>query len=419
MKRVSPYITQTIQLERLWVHEGFNQIAAAGYYCVLWWKDIPLGHLFIEKNQEPTQDELFQKIFSVIEPTVDYYIHRQKLVSSGYKKAFFQDQEVFGREMDHIFLQLLPESFPQTVDVSVIICTRNRSVHLQNCLDGFKNQQCHPGEIIVVDNAPSDENTRIIVDQYPGVIYFKEPRPGLDIARNSGARLAKNSIVAYVDDDVLIHPLWTYRTWESFILKDVTATTGLVIAASLETEAQQIFEKFWSFNRGYEDKIYDSNFFNKHLKEGPPVWEIGAGANMAFRKSLFQEVGYFDQRLDAGAAGCSGDSELWFRILAHGGTIMYSPTAVVYHEHRKELQQLHKQLFSYMRGFSAAALIQQEHFPQAGYKKRLFRSLPKNYLNTIINAFPRYSFQNKTLFSEIRGVISGILFYYKNRNKSS
>lgn len=420
MKRISPYITQNIRLEDISARVEFPQIKEAGYYCIFWWKDIPLGQLFIEKDQEPAQKELNQKVFHAIEQTIEFYIVQQKLVKSDYKKAYFNtNQELFKKEMDRIFFSLLPDSLPDTVDVSIVICTRNRSIHLQNCLERLKNQRCFPREIIVVDNAPSDESSRIVAEKFPGIIYCREPLPGLDIARNSGAKLAKGNIIAYVDDDVLVHPLWTYRTWESFLHKDITATTGLVIAAELQTEAQQIFEKFWSFNRGYEDKIYDSEFFNKNLTEGPPVWEIGAGANMAFRKSVFEEVGYFDRRLDVGAAGCSGDSEIWFRILAHGGTILYSPRSVVYHEHRKELRQLHKQLFNYMRGFAAAALIQQEQYRKAGYKKRLFRSLPKNYFSTIVNAFPRYSFQNRTIFSEIRGVVSGIFFYYKNKNTPS
>jgi len=420
MSNYSPYITRDIQLNRLGLQEGFPLIKEAGYYCVFWWLDIPLGQLFIEKNQEPTTEELFKNVFSVIHPAIDFYADSRKIERSDYKKTFFEnDWRNFNREMDKIFSAFLPQAFPQAIDISVVICTRNRSVHLKNCLERLKSQRSLPGEIIVVDNAPSDESTRIVADQFPGVVYCRELRAGLDIARNAGAKLAKNDIVAYIDDDVLVHPLWAYRTWEAFLSKDVIATTGLVIASSLETEAQQIFEKFWSFNRGYQDKVYAGNFFDKQLAEGPPVWEIGAGANMAFRKSLFDRVGYFDERLDVGAAGCSGDSEIWFRILADGGNIHYSPRSVVYHEHRKELQQLHKQLFNYMRGFAAAALIQQAHYKQANYKKRLFQSLPKNYFQMLVHAFPRYSFQNRTLISEIRGVVSGIFFYYKNKNKPS
>ncbi|MEO5998184.1 MAG: glycosyltransferase [Chitinophagaceae bacterium] len=420
MNKIAPYIIQHLQLENFHQHAGFTLIPEAGYYCVFWWKEIPLGQLFIERGEAIDRDKLYQKIFNVIEPAIDFYITEQSLAKPDYKSAFLNGNiDIFSIKMDQVFSHILPTALPKSVDISVVICTRNRSSQLKYCLEQLRNQQCFPNEIIVVDNTPSDDGSRIVVAQFPEITYCREPRPGLDIARNTGARLAKSSIVAYIDDDVLVHSLWTYRTWEAFQSPNIQASTGLVIAAALESEAQQIFEKFWSFNRGYEDKLYNSEYFKKNLEEGPPVWEIGAGANMAFRKSVFEKVGYFDERLDVGAAGCSGDSEMWYRVLANGGAILYTPRAVVYHEHRKELKQLHKQLFSYMRGFAAAALIQQNQNEKAGYKKRLFRILPKWYWKLIISGFPRYSFQNRTLFSEIRGVISGILFYYKNKNTPS
>jgi GT2 family glycosyltransferase len=190
----------------------------------------------------------------------------------------------------------------------------------------------------------------------------------------------------------------------------------LVIASELSTEAQLIFEKHWSFNRGYIDKIYDANYFESTLSKGPEVWEIGAGANMAFRKSVFEKTGCFNELLDAGAAGCSGDSEMWFRVLAEGYTIFYNPRAVVYHEHRRDLEGLKKQIFYYMRGFTTAALLQQKLCPESGYVKRL-RSFPRYYRSLIANGFPGYPFQFQTIWNEIKGVLSGLRFFNKNKHR--
>jgi GT2 family glycosyltransferase len=87
---------------------------------------------------------------------------------------------------------------------------------------------------------------------------------------------------------------------------------------------------------------------------------------MAFRKTVFEKAGLFDERLDAGAAGCNGDSEMWFRILACGGQIVYDPLPVVYHRHRTDMKQFKRQIFNYMRGFTAAALIQHKQKPKEG-----------------------------------------------------
>ncbi len=123
-------------------------------------------------------------------------------------------------------------------------------------MSGFvqESKKTQPYEIIVVDNAPDNDSTANVANQYPFVKYVREPRAGLDIARNTGAIEAKGEIVAYTDDDVELHPRWVFEIGQSFSNPLVQAMTGLVIAAELETESQQVFEKYWSFNRGYIEK---------------------------------------------------------------------------------------------------------------------------------------------------------------------
>lgn len=188
----------------------------------------------------------------------------------------------------------------------------------------------------------------------------------------------------------------------------------MVISSSLDTESQQIFEKHWGFNKGYHDIYFGETFFKKNA---PKVWEIGAGANMAFRKTVLEKVGFFDERLDVGAAGCSGDSEIWFRILFAKGIIQYTPRVIVFHEHRKHITELKKQIYNYMRGHAASVLIQHAQNNNMGYKKYLFRRVPKNYLFSLVAGFPNYKFQYQTVFAEINGLISGLWFYKKNKNK--
>jgi cellulose synthase/poly-beta-1,6-N-acetylglucosamine synthase-like glycosyltransferase len=255
------------------------------------------------------------------------------------------------------------------------------------------------------------------VEQYPAIRYYKEPRGGLSIARNAGLRIATSQLVAFTDDDVSLHPLWLYHVAETFRKPGVYAMTGLVLPAALDTESQQLFEKEWSFNNGYCDRSYDTTYFRGSLAKGPKVWEIGAGANMAFRRGVFETAGLFDERLGAGAAGCSEDSEMWYRILAAGLEIRYNPRAVVYHEHRKELTALFRQLFSYMRGHTAAALIQQQQIQEAGYRRYLYRKLTKSYLPLLVKNVFRHPFRYKMLQIQVRGIFSGVLFYMRNRNK--
>ncbi|MCX6216760.1 glycosyltransferase [Spirosoma sp.] len=389
-----------------------------GWYLVFWWRQIPLGHLFVEPGERVTAAELAEKGWQAIEPTLRAYRASQaeNALTNGMAATRPANvQEALSTTLSTYDL----ESLPAEVPISVVICTRNRAADLQIALQALKDLPCKPAEIVVVDNAPTDNSTARVVEKFPDVIYCHEPRPGLDIARNSGIRMATMPVMAYVDDDVQVHAHWAYHIWKTFQDTNVAAMTGLVIAAELNTEAQLIFEKHWSFNRGYVDKTYDAAYLDHTLSAGPPIWEIGAGANMAFRRDLFATTGYFDERLDVGAAGCNGDSEMWFRILTHGYSVHYNPRAVVFHKHRQELPALKKQLFSYMRGHTAAALIQQAYHPSAGYRRHVFKSLPLYYLHYLKAGFPAYGFRHQTIGMEIRGALSGVLFYLKNRNRPS
>lgn len=82
-----------------------------------------------------------------------------------------------------------------------------------------------PAKIVVVDNAPTDANTRDVCQGFAEVVYKQEPRAGLDIARNTGIKNACYPIVAFVDDVVVAHPWMIYRLWETFHDPSIAAMT--------------------------------------------------------------------------------------------------------------------------------------------------------------------------------------------------
>ncbi|MBF9253913.1 glycosyltransferase [Pontibacter sp. 172403-2] len=418
MKAHAPYLITHIDLSRQQAPPVLD-LAENGYYLVFWWKEIALGHVFLPPGRQLTSKQYYSKLAAAIRPAIKFYTKGREAKGDWKQWLPGRDIAAWTTWMADIFTSALPGQLPAKVPVSVIICTRNRADQLQRCLTLLTSTTSQPEQIIVVDNAPApgDNSTLKVVQQFNSVTYVKEPHLGLDIARNTGILYAKSPIIAYVDDDVVVHPLWLYRVWETFRDPAVAAMTGLVIASELETEAQYIFEKFWSFNRGYADKTYDSKYFKATLAKGPPVWEIGAGANMAFRKDVFEEVGFFNELLDVGAAGCNGDSEMWYRILAAGHTIKYNPRAIVFHQHRKEMKGLKKQIFYYMRGATAAALIQQKQNPKAGYRRYILWLVPVDYGRLIVKGFPGYHSRYSTLWAEIGGLLSGLAFYLRKRKQ--
>jgi glycosyltransferase involved in cell wall biosynthesis len=419
MSTVAPYIIQHINLDNL---PGDDTLAANPefqYYCCFWWKEIPLGHLFIEKGTARERSFLLQQMGNAIAPAIDCYAAKLAMPAIDVKRLLAEKQyPALCTEMESLLSSYTHNSEQAMPQVSVIICTRNRSNDLKRCLRSLQHQLSPAAEIIIVDNAPTDNSTLEVAQQFNQVVYCREPRGGLSIARNTGIRQATSPVIAFTDDDVILHPMWLYHVKKTFQTPEVAAMTGLVIASSLKTESQQLFEKEWSFNGGYCDKLYNSAFFANSLRQGPRVWEIGAGANMAFRKSALAVTGLFDERLGAGASGCSEDSEIWYRLLAKGFAIQYNPRAVVFHEHRRELEALYRQLYSYMKGHAVAALIQQTQIKEAGYRRYLRRKVVKGYLPLLASRFFN-PFQRRLLLIQLRGLFAGVLFFLRNKNKPS
>jgi GT2 family glycosyltransferase len=300
-------------------------------------------------------------------------------------------------------------------DLSVIICTRDRPGALARCLAELAAQHSPPGEIIVVDNSER-RTAEAVASNFAGVQYLHEPRPGLSIARNAGIRASRGALIAFTDDDVEPRPSWTAEIVCAFSSADVDAVTGLALPARLDTPAQCFFQlRMGGFGSGCVPMIFDRRFFAETRSKGPQVWRIGAGANMAFRRSAFDRVGLFDERLGAGASGCSEDSELWYRLLANGGACLFEPRACVVHHHREEWSELRRQIRAYMKGHVSALFVQAARFGHAGNTRRIFLQLPAYFARTAFRAVrddggaPRL----QILWDEIAGWFCGLHYAFR------
>jgi GT2 family glycosyltransferase len=412
------------------VSEGFPALPLErdyqGLYVVFWWRNIPLGHKEIPMALFPmSAAQLSTLAIQAITPAIGNHLLNQGFIvplPSVCKNRppdsppDFEALRSLDRPLAMLDQVLVTDPQSSSESISVIVCTRDRPEQLERCLKSLQNLSIAPQEIVVVDSAPSSDATRNLVTSFPKVRYVLEPQPGLSRARNSGIAHTSGDVIAFTDDDVVVHPDWIWRLQQGFTNSRIMVVTGLAIAAELETESQWIFERRNSFNQGYRTRVFDTQFFDGMRYRGAPVWCIGAGANMAVRRKAIEQVGGFDLRLGAGAAGCSEDSELWYRVLAAGWCCLYQPTAVVYHYHRRDLESLKQQMYAYMRGHVAALLIQFEKYRHWGNLRRLFLGTPKRYtalfLKGLLNGMKP---EKQTLGSEVLGCLAGIQFYLRTR----
>lgn len=303
----------------------------------------------------------------------------------------------------------MPPPGPET-GLSLVICTRDRPQILSRCLDSVRAQTEPADEIIVVDNASRDPLTRCLCAA-AGVRYVREDRPGLDIARNTGIGAARGALIAMTDDDTIAQPDWLAQIRVAFEDARTDAVTGNVLPLKRDSFAANLFETEWALGRGDCPKLFAHEDFQAARKTGFEAWKIGAGANMAFRAATFRRYGLFDPALDVGAAGCSGDSELWYRILGQGGRCLYHPAAVVRHEHRDTEDALKRQLKAYMRGHVAALRVQAQRFPDHGNYARIMVALPVWFGARVWRRL-RHGRCPKTwfVFAELLGYAEGLVY---------
>jgi glycosyltransferase involved in cell wall biosynthesis len=238
--------------------------------------------------------------------------------------------------------------------ISVVVCTRDRALSLQRCLQTLTQLDYPLYEVVVVDNCSRDASVPQIVADH-GCRYVREDHPGLDWARNRGIREATHGIVAYIDDDALATPGWLRGVALGFADPEVMAVTGMVLPAEIETPAQYDFECYGGMSKGF--KGYTIRRHELSPRDLLRAYNWGVGANMAFRRSLFETIGNFDVALDVGTpTNGAGDIEFFYRTVTAGYALRYEPAAMVYHVHRRDHGALTRQIYNNGRAFPAYLL---------------------------------------------------------------
>jgi GT2 family glycosyltransferase len=398
-----------------------------GVRAVFLWKGLALGHRRFHVAQLPLDArQMAHCAAQAITPAAG-----DRLIAEGFRSALPGLAEPALEDAEQALRRLLAVERPMeslggpepartepALTVSVAVCTRERPSELARCLASLFSLSERPQEIIVIDNAPQSSATRDLVTSFPGIRYHCEPRKGLSAARNTALTLAATDIVAFTDDDVAVHADWLARLRCCFDHPDVMVVTGLVLPGELETAAQMMFEEsFHFFHQGYRRRCFDSAYFTALRGKSVPVWDIGAGANMAIRRRAF-ELGYrFDTRLGPGVfGGCGEDSEFCYRLLADGWSCIYEPAAFVYHFHRRELRELRRHVRQYMQGHVAGLLLQFAKYHHAGNLRRLFLELPAEYLLLFLRLIVTgFALDNRILFSGALGCLSGLRFLLLRR----
>ena len=179
--------------------------------------------------------------------------------------------------------------------VSVIIPTYNRRYCLGRAIDSVVSQTYTDFELIVVDDGSTDGTLDLLQDYGGRIRVMQQRNSGVSAARNAGIRAAKGTFIALLDSD---------DCWMAQKLEKQVAFFNTIPDAQICQTQELWIRNGKRVNPKKRHQKYSGMIFEKTL----PLCLVSPSAVM-IRKSLFDEVGLFDESLPA----CE-DYDLWLRI---------------------------------------------------------------------------------------------------------
>ena len=243
--------------------------------------------------------------------------------------AIFFGRFAFARSSAHPSISLHNEA------VSIIICSRNEAANLVKNLPKVLNQNYLNFELILVDDASTDNTEEIIKELEEKYAYFKyykiqnKHKKGKKAALKAGIELAKNDWILLTDADC--EP--DSDDWISEMMSARKIDTEIVLGYGPYRSGNNFLNKWIVFETCYTAIQYFS----------AAIWRIpymGVGRNLLYHKSVFEKhKSVFDDNL------ISGDDDLFINAAANSKNteICLSKKSFVYSEPKRSFKELFNQ----------------------------------------------------------------------------
>jgi len=253
--------------------------------------------------------------------------------------------------------------------------TEERFQDVRRCVESLKNQTRKPDEIVLVLDPINDLVSFYRTRMYNEVKIVESPGFGLSNARNKGISEAKGDVVAFIDD------AWADKRWLENLLRNfedekVWVAGGKIVPVFDKERPRWLAEELnWIVGCTY-----------KGMPETKAVVRNPIGANMAFRREVFDVAGKFRSEVGRYSKKLLGseETELCMRLkkIKPEVKVIYDPSAVVYHrvpESRAKLSYALRR--AYYEGYSKAILSKEyELQTEKNYTKTLLKGMLKSIL---------------------------------------
>lgn len=235
--------------------------------------------------------------------------------------------------------------------LSIIICTFNRAIQLEQLLEDLSYQYARLNEedrisleLILIDNSSFD-NTKEIAYRYTEstilpVRYYLESKRGLANAKNLGIKQSSGDLLAFLDDDMVLDEDWmkeSMKLAKHCKEREIGVYGGRCIPLWQERVPQ------WLNSHppyGVKQEVFASHSYGDEESFYPVSGDFGEarfpiGTNVFFRKDVFENCGDF--RTDLGpdasgkATGLHEDYEFLEYLSCLKIPMLYVPQCIVFH----------------------------------------------------------------------------------------
>jgi len=176
--------------------------------------------------------------------------------------------------------------------LSIIIPAYNEEKYIGRCLKSVSALKMPPGEnyeVIVVNNASTDKTSEITKKILPSAKLINEPKKGLTIAYNRGAREAQGEILVFVDADMILPRDHLEKISKEF-KKDqkLVALSGPYVYKDAGKFCELLLRFVYLFLAMPAEII-----LNRFLNLGASI----ASGNSAARKEAFEKINGFNEEI--------------------------------------------------------------------------------------------------------------------------
>ena len=215
--------------------------------------------------------------------------------------------------------------------LTIIILNHDTSELLKNCLNSiyqYKNEVSF--EVIVSDNASTDESVDLIKNQFKWVKLVQGPNISFSDGNNRARKYTKGKYVLFLNSDTIVHKNTLKKCVEYLDNhSNVGALTCKLVLPNgeLDKDARRRFPTPWiSFK-----KLFLGNGRNYWYDEVSPeiIQEVDAiqGAFFLSRKNILDKVGWWDEKFIYDGE----DLDLSYQIKKAGYEIVYFPQVSIIH----------------------------------------------------------------------------------------